>query len=350
MRNLLALACVSGLSLVACTAEPDAGPVTGDTQEVVGKATLTLAAEGNTTSGSVILGPQAKSVVPRVAFACGTAPSATEEAPTAWVELKNPSPKAAVVSFWTGELDGGPSMLTSLFAYASPNRPTTAAELAKCGRTESPRQVSYSMVSGSFDHARGSALFVPGNSSVWVLVTDAQRKVGAMKLAVKTDVLVEPGPAAPIAVGPGAPQQQGAVLVLSPSDAGIVPANAFECGSTPSSTRLAPRAWVEVKNPTASTAVVSLRTRAVDGGPSMLTTLLAYDAPTAPTTAAELAKCSASATPRQVSYSMVSGSFDHARGNALVLDAGQSAWVLVTDAYGATGASQLVATTEHTDP
>lgn len=350
MRATGVFACFVLVSAIsACATETAPSGVSGDEQDVVGRATLTLGGEGQNVSGSAILGPQAKSVVPAVAFACGDAPSRTEEVPTAWVELKNPAPKAAVVSFWTAELAGGPRMITSLFAYATPNRPASGADLAKCSRYPAPRHGSFGVEAGSFGHAEGSALFVPASGSVWVLVRDDYRKVGATRIEAKTEVMVAPGPPAPLTVGPGLPQKKDAILVLSPWDVGVVPPSAFACGDVPSSTRKAPRAWVEVQNPSTSTAVVSLWTETVAGG-RMTTTLVAYDAATAPITPAQLAACTSIAKPRQGSFGVESGSFHHGSGNALIVDAGQSVRVLVSDAYGMTGALKLVVETEHTDP
>jgi hypothetical protein len=124
---------------------------------------------------------------------CPIASFDAASSPYAYVEVKNPNPKAVTVTIFTAEPSGAPTLDTVIAVYEGATVPATDAARKACKGYA--RDTGNTWLTGNYDYASldgSSAVTVAPNSSVQVYVASQEgfsvtTTTGAVKVGVKTD-------------------------------------------------------------------------------------------------------------------------------------------------------------------
>jgi hypothetical protein len=120
----------------------------------------------------------------------------SKDTPYAYIEVRNPLPKAATVSVYNSKAPGGLSIDTIMAAYEGATIPTTAAERQACKGAVNDTGNSTLTGSSAFASLDGTrAITIPANSSYQIYFaayyaydpTDPTESTGLIQLNVKTE-------------------------------------------------------------------------------------------------------------------------------------------------------------------
>jgi hypothetical protein len=302
---------------------------------------LTIATtSGGEASASVLVSGVQRTSMPLPApeagssSACGTTHYAVESFDGqnfAYVEVKNPGDTAAAVAL---SLDGASPEALSLFAYASSTPPSSKDDVNQCMVSDEGRFESLTPMPPSLSAQNGKALVIGPQASTFVLIGTRDR-TGAVTMKTRTIGLAGVADRPSLTIPGRSGDESSATVLVSGAQRTAMPLPAPSAGSSSScgATHYAVQsfngqnfAYVELKNANDSAALVDV---SVDGPNPARLSLFAYTSPTPPSSPDNVNACLVSDEGGFTSLTLVAPALSAKKGNPLVIQPHESAFVLL---------------------